>query len=124
MATTPRSRHPALPGPTEQPRGARRPPPAESLLEHAANNWEKADASALKAVQEGTADAIQQRRALSWILQSACGLPEWPYVPGDVEASHIHMGRHFVGHQIMKLLQVNLGQVKDREPNADPHEPK
>ncbi len=117
------AKHPALPEPTEQPRGNRKAPPKESLLQKAANNWEKADASALKALQAGTADAIQQRRAFDWILRCACGMPEWPYVPGDIEATHIHLGRHFVGHQIMKLTQVNLGAVKDREPNADKHEP-
>jgi hypothetical protein len=116
-------RHPALPAPSEQPRGARRAPPEESLLQRVANDWEKADASAIKALMAGTADAIQQRRAIDWILKSACGMPEWPYVPGDVEATHIHLGRHLVGHQIMKLAQVNLGAVKDREPNADKHEP-
>lgn len=122
MATNPR--HPGLPPEQEQPRGARKAPPKESLLQQAANNWEKADASALKALQEGTADAIQQRRALDWILRKACAMPEWPYVPGDAEATHVHLGRHFVGHQIMKLLQMNLGAVKDREHNADAHEPK
>lgn len=121
MATNPR--HRALPAPAEQPRG-RKAPPQQSLLEKAANNWEKADASAIKALMEGKADLIQQKRAIDWILRSACGIPEWPYVPGDVEATHVHLGRHFVGHQIMKLAQMNLSAVKDREPNADPHEPK
>ena len=119
----PRARHPALPPETEQPRGGRRAPPEETLLQRAANNWEKADASALKALQDGKADAVKQRRALEWILQKACGLPEWPYVSGDIEATHIHLGRHFVGHQIMKLITVNLGAIKDRVPQADKHEP-
>lgn len=121
MATNPR--HPALPAPTEQPRG-RKAPLQQTLLEKAVNNWEKADASAIKALMEGKADLIQQKRAIDWILRSACGIPEWPYVPGDIEATHVHLGRHFVGHQIMKLAQMNLSAVKDREPNADPHEPK
>ena len=78
----------------------------------------------LATLMAGSADPIQQKRAIDWILKSACGIPEWPYVPGDVEATHVHLGRHFVGHQIMKLSQMNLSAVKDREPNADQHEPK
>lgn len=123
MTTDRNPRHPALPPPTEQPRG-RKAPPQQTLLQRAANNWEKADATAIKALMAGSADPIQQKRAIDWILKSACGIPEWPYVPGDVEATHVHLGRHFVGHQIMKLSQMNLSAVKDREPNADPHEPK
>lgn len=121
MATNPK--HPALP-PKEQPTRGRRAPPAETLLQKAANDWELADASAIKALQAGTADAIQQRRALDWILKKACALPEWPYVPGDEGGTNIHLGRQFVGHMIMKLLNMNLATAQRREPNADEHEPK
>ena len=121
MATNPR--HPALPD-KEQPARGRKAPPQQTLLERAANDWELADASAIKALQAGTADAIQQRRALDWILKKACLLPEWPYVPGDANGTHIHLGRQFAGHMIMKLVQMNLATAQRREPNADPHEPK
>lgn len=120
MATNPK--HPALP-PKEQPPRGRRAPPAETLLQKAANDWELADASAIKALQAGTADAIMQRRALDWILKKACALPEWAYVPGDESGTHIHLGRQYVGHMIMKLLNMNLATAQRREPNADEHEP-
>ncbi len=94
-------------------------PRAESRLAHDLNDWELADASALKAMHAGTADAHQQKRALDWILKSACGLPDWPYVVGDPDQTHIHLGRQYVGQLIMKLIQANLANVRRKEPNAD-----
>lgn len=121
MAEQPR--HPALPAKEQPPRG-RKAPAQQTLLERAANDWELADASAIKALQAGTADAAQQRRALDWILKKACALPEWAYVPGDEHGTHVHLGRQFAGHMIMKLLQMNMATAQRREPNADAHEPK
>ncbi len=97
----------------------RKAPRSENRLASAANDWELADASALKALHAGTADAHQQRRALDWILKSACGLPDWPYVVGDPDQTHIHLGRQYVGQLIMKLIQINLGAVRRKESNAD-----
>lgn len=105
----------------EQPDQPKRksPPRSENRLASAANDWELVDASALKALHDGTADAQQQRRAMDWILKSACGLPDWPYVVGDPDQTHIHLGRQYVGQLIMKLIQVNLGAVRRKESNAD-----
>jgi len=107
---------------SEQPPQRRKAPRSESRLEQAANAYELADASAIKAVHGGTASPEQQQRAMQWILRSACALPDWPYVPSDIEQTHINLGRQFVGHQIMKLVQAPLGSIRRREPNADPHE--
>jgi len=107
----------------EQPDQVRRKAPrAENRLASAANDYELADVSALKALHAGTADAYQQKRALDWILKSACSLPDWPYVVGDPDQTHIHLGRQFVGQMIMKLIQANLASVRGKEPNADKSE--
>lgn len=110
---------------SEQPENRRRPraPHGRAMLQDAANAYELSDATAIKALHGGVATAEQQQRALKWILESACGLPAWPYVVGDPDQTHIHLGRHFVGQQIMKLLTTNLASIKPREPNADQHEP-
>lgn len=93
--------------------------PTKTLLERVANDWELADASAIKALLGGTADAIQQKRGMDWILKKACGLPEWPYQPGsDDRDTNIALGRQLVGHLIMKLAHVNLAAVK-RKPHSD-----
>jgi len=97
----------------------RKAPRAESRLARDANNYELADASAIKALHAGTADAYQQKRALNWILNTACAVGDWPYVVGDPDQTHIHLGRQFVAQQIVKLLQANLASVRRKEPNAD-----
>lgn len=72
------------------------------------------DASALQALATGTANDGQQKRALKWILESACALPLWPYRDNDRETC-IGLGRHFVGQQIMGLLKVNISTLNKRE---------
>lgn len=92
----------------------------KTLLEQAANDWELADASAIKALMAGTADATQQKRALDWILKKACALPEWAYQPGENDRdTNIALGRQFVGHLIMKLVHINLAAMP-RKPHSDP----
>ena len=118
------SRPQSAPAGQEQPARPRTPPQQQTLLAKAANDWELADASAIKALQSGTATPDQQKRGLEWILKKACALPEWPYVPGDADQTHMHLGRHLVGHMIMKLLQVDLAKLRRTDPRADPHEPK
>ncbi len=94
--------------------------PRQTLLERAANDWELADASAIKALHNGTADPVQQKRAMDWILKKACGLPEWAYQPGDSDRdTNVALGRQLVGHLIMKLVHVNLSKVR-RRPESDP----
>ena len=72
------------------------------------------DAGALQAVSSGTANEGQQKRALKWILESACGLPLWAF-RADQRETDIALGRHFVGQQIVGLLKVNISQLAKRE---------
>lgn len=107
----------------EQPRAPRAPrQKAGSQLAHSVNNWKLADASAMKALNAGTATPEQQKRALDWILKNACALPEWAYVAGDQGETNINLGRHFVGQQIMKLLTIDLSTVARTNPHADEHQ--
>jgi hypothetical protein len=73
-----------------------------------------ADATALQAVASGTANDGQQKRALDWILKSACGLPVWPY-RADERETCVALGRQFVGQQIMGVLKVNISVLRKRE---------
>ena len=85
--------------------------------------YELADASAIKALQQGTATAEQQRRALDWILKQACGLSRWPYRAGvNDRDTNIALGRQFVGHQIMMLVTLSMSSAP-RGANSDAHEP-
>lgn len=95
----------------------------KTLLARASNDWEMADASAIKALHAGTADAQQQKRAVDWLLKKACALPEWPYQPGmNDRDTNVALGRQFVGHMFMKLVQVNLAAVTRRAESDPPSE--
>ncbi len=76
-----------------------------------------ADASAIKALSNGTANEDQQKRALAWILEEACALPIWPYRESQRETD-IALGRHFVGQQIVGLLKINVSELTKREQNG------
>lgn len=89
--------------------------------------WEKADASALQALQAGQATPEQQKRALDWIIRQAAGTYDLAYRPGAEDGNRdttFALGRQFVGQQIVKLLNLALGMIQNREPNADAAEPK
>lgn len=70
-----------------------------------------ADAEAIQAVMAGSAEAHQQKRAIKWILESACGLPIWAYRDSARETD-VALGRQFVGQQIMGLARVSLAQLR------------
>lgn len=91
----------------------------KTLIERAANDWDLADASAVKALNAGTADAVQQKRAVEWLLKKACALPDWAYQPGANDRdTNVALGRQFVGHLFMKLVRVDLSKV-ERHPLSD-----
>ncbi len=71
-----------------------------------------ADATALQAIAAGTANDSQQKRALKWILEGACGLPVWAYRESPRETD-IALGRQFVGQQIMGLLKVQVSKMNE-----------
>lgn len=64
------------------------------------------EVGAVRALFEGKADAEQQKKALAWILEKACGLKDWAYRPGDERETCIALGRQFVGHQIVKIATM------------------
>jgi len=76
------------------------------------------DAIAVQAVASGTANDGQQKRALDWILKSACGLPLWPYRDSERETC-LALGRQFVGQQIMGVLKVNISALRKKESQSN-----
>ena len=81
-------------------------------------HWELADATALKQLHAGTASPEMQKRALAYILDGLCGIQDWPYRPGGEEGARdtsIALGRQFVGHQILKLIKIDLSKVRRNE---------
>lgn len=87
--------------------------------------YEKADVSAVQALARGEASPDMQRRALDWIIKQAAGTYDLAYRPGAEEGSRdttFALGRQFVGQQIVKLLNIAVGSIPNRDPRADPSE--
>ena len=116
MATKPQN--PALPDQPPQPR--KRIPTNQALA--ASASWlpapyDLADATAVQALQRGTADAEQQRRALDWIIRQACATYDFPYRPGpDDRDTNIALGRMWAGQQIVKLCNADIGKMRRDSP--------
>lgn len=77
--------------------------------------WEKADAYALQALERGEADPQQQRRALAWIINSACATYDYCDQPDKERLAAIFEGRRFAGLNIVKLIKLNLSKFKEIE---------
>ena len=73
--------------------------------------FDEGDAVAVQALSLGKATAEQQKRALKWILEGACGLPIWPYCK-DQRDTDVALGRHFVGQQIVGVLRAKISTLR------------
>lgn len=77
--------------------------------------WENADAYAMQALNAGTATPEQQARVLRWIIYQACGTYDFCTTPDHDRLSAIFDGRRFAGLQIVKLITINMEDVKKVE---------
>ena len=68
--------------------------------------YEKADIRAIQALAQGNAGEHEQKRALDWIVNSACGTYDEPFRPGSSDVVHYMLGRRSVGLAIVKLLKL------------------
>lgn len=76
---------------------------------------EDADVYALKALAQGVASPGQQKRVLSFIL-NASGVREMPQVSDNPYVDAFNQGRHFVGWQVARL--VELTGLTDQPPES------
>lgn len=81
--------------------------------------YDKADVSALKALEGGVATPEQQQRALRWIIQNACGTYEMSYRPTSDRDTTFAEGRRFVGLQVVKMLRLNMAAFGNK-PSQQP----
>jgi hypothetical protein len=70
-----------------------------------------ADVEAIQALQRGEANEAQQKRALNWIINNACGAYDLEYRE-DARAHAFCSGRRFVGLQIVKLVNLQKSVFK------------
>jgi hypothetical protein len=74
--------------------------------------WELPDIAAIQALEKGTATPEQQVRALTWVINNACGTYDLCYHVNDREHAFAS-GRRFVGLQVVKMLKLNAGKFKE-----------
>lgn len=76
---------------------------------------EPADAGAIQALQRGNATALQQKRALAWVIETAAATYDTSYRKGGPEGDRETVfaeGRRFVGNLIVGALKLKLGQPR------------
>lgn len=78
--------------------------------------YELADAAAIQALVRGEADEYQQKRALQWMVDVACGTYDFHYYPSERDTAFA-LGRAFVGQQIVKMTRLNVSAMR-RETNG------
>lgn len=79
--------------------------------------YEPADAAAIQGLAEGNATPDQQRRALKWIIEQACGTYEMSYRPGGPEGDRdtaFAEGRRFVGSRLVFMVKLKIGMITRR----------
>jgi hypothetical protein len=77
--------------------------------------FKKADAAAIQALERGNASEAQQKRALAWIVNSACLTYDFCDKPESERLAAVFDGRRFAGLQIVKLLKVNLAALSEEK---------
>jgi hypothetical protein len=79
---------------------------------HHPSPCEKADIYAIKALSEGVATEGQQKRALAWILNTACGIRDNTYFADSERDSVFASGRRFVGLEIVALMNMPTSKLE------------
>ena len=78
--------------------------------------WDTPEALAIKSLATGTANDIQQKLALRWIIEKVAMTYDQSFVPDDPNgrvAAFIE-GRRSVGNQIVKLMRVDLNALEKK----------
>ena len=74
-------------------------------------DWDIPTASAIQALIQGTAEPHQQREAMAWLINQACGTYNTSFSElGDRETSFAE-GRRFVGTQLVKLSKISTAAL-------------
>lgn len=76
--------------------------------------YEPADVAAIQALYEGSANREQQKRALTWLINTACATYDMSYRTGAAGAMDTAFaeGRRSVGLQLVKLCNIKIGLLR------------
>lgn len=75
---------------------------------------------AFKALEAGEATPYQQQRVLNLIIKNFARTYDLPYIPGESDQSAFLAGRAFVGHSIMRYINMKASLVDDLPDPSDP----
>lgn len=75
--------------------------------------WTKQTAIAFQALAAGVANDGQQKECLRWIIFEAALTYDMTFVPESDRLSAFAEGRRMVGNQIIKLVNMKIGLLKD-----------
>jgi hypothetical protein len=64
------------------------------------------DIRAIQACVQGAASSDDQKRAIDWIVNVACGTYDEPFLPGQPDVRDYLIGRRSVGLAIVKLMKL------------------
>lgn len=70
------------------------------------------DVYAMKALAAGSASESQQKRALNWILNQCCGVPDNTYYPESERDTVFASGKRFVGLEIVALINMPTNKLE------------
>lgn len=78
--------------------------------------FDPADAEAFQALSRGNATGAQQKRALDWLVKSACRTYDLSYRPGEDgrRDTDFAEGQRSIGLQVVKLLNLKIGLLTKR----------
>lgn len=80
---------------------------------------DKAEHAAIRALYEGKAGEYQQRLALSVIVNKFSRAHDVLFIPGAADEGAFLSGRGFVGQQILKHINIPVGQLGPQEDNDE-----
>lgn len=76
---------------------------------------EEDEVYAIRELYKGTATEYQQRLALRVIVNKLCRSHDLLYVPGSFDETALLNGRAFVGQAILKILNVPIGKLLNKQ---------
>jgi len=80
---------------------------------------DQADAFAIKAVAEGTADLHMQQRAFKCIVQELCGTYEMTFDPESIRKSDFNEGRRHIGRALVGIVNLPSEVLKQGYANLE-----
>ncbi len=75
-------------------------------------DWDIPTAAAVQAIIRGEASPDQQRQAMNWVINQACGTYNTSFSEHGADATAFAEGRRFVGTNIVKLNVVSLNALR------------